>query len=193
MDKGGILPCEGDGLPDSSGCRNVVVLQHYSVREVEPVIIPSSHPYRIFFEYPVVWSCFSGVKQPDPAALKHISYLSRMGGYPAHPLNKVQGSPFAGKYRPYVTLDLSCDITVFHCISVFEMKADLYSVIQKLEYALKDMEARYHAILLTDQLYPAFCVLFYYGVCSDVLMRYVFAKCRQYEAVNVVLHPSLPF
>jgi hypothetical protein len=74
----------------------VVVLQHDSIEQPQPVIPAAPAGHRVFFQHTVARGRFAGVQQPGPAGPERRDIARGLGGHAREPLQEVQDDAFGG-------------------------------------------------------------------------------------------------
>ncbi len=144
---------------NSSGQRDVVVLDQHSVGKIEAVILSAAAAHRVLVDHAQAGSGLAGVENARLRAGDRIHKLARQGGDSAHALQKIQDHALARKNHSRIVPDHRDRLALVqpHAIENFGMRGHFvvrsHRAVERridIENARHAADARQNAFLLGE-------------------------------------------
>ena len=156
----------------------MIILEQNTVRKIISVIASAPYTYRIFLKHTAVRCGLSGIQKCHFASFKKFGNLAGVSSDTAHSLKVIQSHSFSGKQYTNVSVYCSKKITLFHCISIFEIKMNFCFLIQDLEYSCIHIQSGNDSIFLCDKIYSSFDCTAHHRICGNILTCNILLKCH---------------
>ena len=144
-----------DGLVDTSGEVDVIVLEENHIEEADAVVAAASDLDGHLVEQPHARRCLAGVDDLRVEALELGDVAGSRRCDAAHVLHDIEDEPLGEEEGLSATLDTEGDVSLLDAVSVVENLLEREAAVDMVENLTSDIDAREDTVLLNDKLRAA--------------------------------------